>query len=66
MGQGLPTVPAGSPLAGLACHDDGTGRLRGHHEELDADRLGGFCVRWYAYRHGHAVGPFGNLDDLTA
>ncbi|WKK27303.1 hypothetical protein QZH56_17950 [Streptomyces olivoreticuli] len=66
MGQGLLAVSGGSLLPDLTCHEDATGWPCGHHEELDADRLGGFHVRWYAYRHGRAVGPFENLDELTA
>ncbi|RCH70449.1 hypothetical protein DT019_02890 [Streptomyces sp. SDr-06] len=39
--------------------------LRGHANELDADRLGGFHVRWYAHNAGHLAGPFLSMEELA-
>jgi hypothetical protein len=40
--------------------------LRGHHDELEPDTLGGFHVRWYQHHGGRRIGPFDTMDDLAA
>lgn len=42
-----------------------TERLRGHGDDLDADQLGGFHVRWYQHAGGQPVGPFDRLDEVA-
>lgn len=39
--------------------------LRGHGDEPDVSKLGGFHVRWYTHRQGRQVGPFQSTDEVT-
>lgn len=39
--------------------------LRGHGDDLVAEQLGGFHVRWYTHQNGRAVGPFDRLDEVA-